>query len=276
MSELVLKGITYSKTFPFFRRHHGSLIDCWHQIAICLNKHLNTFSHVPSFSNIRDHYLCSTINTMSFTSGQITWGALHKLFEQTVKIPPNLYIDAYECASWGYALRYHINQYSTSPNLLLSILDIDFFDLNHWLESPHWGKSGFGITTLFLEKTANKIKLIASCANGASPITEFAFTIKEIVKSYPQCMVAVPFFPEPARNILSKIIGQFAKFPDLHNKGGHCFGSDPWVSIIERLVINNNLLDKELLACSYALNSYIAIVKIKIANDITYRLFDMN
>lgn len=276
MELIILKGAIYTRYDYPFRKSKGTLEDCWKQVNLDLIKHLDFFNLANSFNNkhILNHFLCSTINGSSFSSGKINWFEVCKILKHNLSMPPSVYLDAYECASWGYALRYFCQRNMLASAVLISIIDIDFFDFEFWKSSPHWGKSGFGLITLYFENFDKDIgnKIIVGCSSVNNPITEFAFTVRDIMKKNETFISALPFFPDNSKNILDRVIAKNSRLPDLHDKWGHSFGSDPWISIIEHYKENSIKKNtNKFLACSLALNGYFAIAKIEVSADAVFK-----
>lgn len=276
MGVITLKGAVYTRYDYPFRKSNGTLIDCWKQINLDLIRHLDIFNLTNSFDNRHNlyHFLCSTINGTSFSSGKISWFEVYEILKHNLPMYPNIYLDAYECASWGYALRYFFQRNTSDSAVLISIIDIDFFDFEFWKSSSHWGKSGFGLMTLYFENLNKHIgnEIIVGCSSSSNPITEFAFSVRDIMRKNETCVAALPFFPENPRNILDRVLTEGIRLPDLHNKWGHSFGNDPWISIIEHF--DKNSLERntnKFLACSLALNGYFAIAKIGVSEDAVFK-----
>ncbi len=276
MNMLTLNGAVYTSHQHPFRSGKGSLKACWEQVNADLHHHISVLGLTSQKTDCKiPHFLCSTINGTSFSTGQISWAIAAQLINKDLIFPVNTYLDAYECASWGYALRYLFQRKSSSNQILISIMDINFFDFDYWIKSPHWGKSGFGILTILLEASndAKAEDIIAGCTMGNS-IVEFGFAIRKAIQEN-QAIAALPFFPENAREILMRVVGREGCLRDLHECWGHSFGSDPWISIIQHL---NEKLDRDMsqmysfLACSLAFNGYFVIAKVTVPSNAILRL----
>lgn len=272
MSALILQAALYTRYSHPFRAKRGSLKDCWQVITTDLLKHCETLG--LSYGENIPHFLCSTINGTSFSTGQITWPAIKKLFDSQMPLSPLLYLDAYECASWGYALRYFY-QHPTyaGKRIIISILDVNFFDFEFWVESRHWGKSGFGLTTLLMG-CCNEISsvLVTGCAQGSNPVTEFAFALRDTMKKNHHYVGVPPFFPKNAQDILYRVVDLKNTLGDQHAKWGHSFGSDPWISLIEYQNSTQNPHDQFLLS-SLAFNGYFVIAKVDVDQHAKFAIY---
>lgn len=275
MNPLQLKGAIYSPYRYSIRNYSNTVKDCWNETALCLMEHHNMLRSNLSFCDNYMHVICSTINSTSLTSGQITWKEVKDILKNRLTCLPIAYIDSYECASWGYALRYFLSKYKNeNGSIVISIIDVDFNDFSMWINNPPWGRSGFGITTIALEKSSQIHNVIVGCARGLSPITEFGMAVRRHANLNPDYIVAVPFFENSARHILNQIICNCSKLEDLHAQWGHCFGSDPWISSITE--INNKPERNHIIATSYALNGYYAIVNIEVKNKSVLKIYTRN
>jgi hypothetical protein len=263
MDSLILQGILHTKYHHPFRKIASNIEQGWQEIALTLKNHLQKLEEHIKTKHIDYHFLCSTINCTSFLSNQYSWYEIKNTFSiKKIDIRSLLYIDMYECASWGYALRYYLSQGLMSTQVLVSIADINFYDFDHFVKNADWGESGFGITTLLFKRDRySNIDLTTGCATGNTPITEFAFSVREKMKIASEFTAALPFFPPQARDVLTRIFGHYQRLPDLHEKWGHCFGSDPWIAILQ------NLRNPD------AVNGYYTLLKTYIAKDVIFDQF---
>lgn len=211
------------------------------------------------------HFLCSTMVELPFTTGDISWSEVAKTLAQQGQHNPDTYINAYECASWGYSLRHYLNfaKPETSRFLLVSILDANFYDLTFWRYNENWHESGFGITTILLEVQGEvEDALITKCALTHNSMAEFATVVRRTVTGKDDVCLALPFFPEHIQDMFNKLLAKQWRLPDLHHQWGHCFGSDPWLSILCHSLENPPLEDKKYMAASLALNGYFAMAEV--------------
>ncbi len=212
------------------------------------------------------HFLCSTMLELPFTSGAASLEDVNG--NNSDACAYSSFINTYECASWGYSLRYYLKQNPHCRYLLVSILDANVLRLNFWKQNENWGKSGFGLCTFLLEvtqdeladETENPIK--ANCAVTHNSTPEFATIIRRMVTGREDITLALPFFPESIRQIFTRMLGSFQQLPDLHDRWGHCFGSDPWLSIINQGVTQGFREPTKILACSIALNGYYCMAEV--------------
>ncbi|WP_144392890.1 hypothetical protein [Pleionea sediminis] len=214
---------------------------------------------------IARHFVCSTMIEMPFTSGAIDWQSLTKEFASSHSALPRSFVNAYECASWGYSLRYYLNQ-SDNPLMLVTIVDANLLGLEFWQHNENWGDSGFGVCTLLLEAVGDsKDDVITGCATTYNSTAEFATIVRRWSAKEPDCPLSLPFFPEHIRTVFDRMLANSKRLPDKHDDYGHCFGSDPWLAIIDEGMKQPAERNHSVLACSIALNGYYCLAKINIS-----------
>lgn len=231
--------------------------------------------------NIDRHFLCSTMIELPFTSGELAWSEVVESLKKQSRnqeVPlPCTFVNAYECASWGYSARYYKRAEPQAKYLLFSILDANLLNLSFWKENENWGASGFGLTTVLIkteqsDEEINDNSLIASCATTYNSTPEFATIIRRRVLNDSEVKLSLPFFPEEIRVVFDKMLHASPRIPDLHDKWGHCFGSDPWLAIIEYGLNHSITKPERMLACSIALNGYYCLMEVSIKPDSKFYL----
>ncbi|MCO1334748.1 hypothetical protein MO867_10395 [Microbulbifer sp. OS29] len=237
----------------------GGVPDAFGKIAIIIKSQTDrVISSVPEIdaTKIDRHFLCSTMIELPFSSLAIRERDLN-FTKPPAKLPVTSFINTYECASWGYSLRHYLKQRPDSTYIMVSILDANLMDLSFWRSNENWGTSGFGLCTLLIEvRNLSLVTLTASCAITYNTTAEFATVIRKMVTGRDDLTLSLPFFPENIRQIFTRLLNGIEKLPDLHDRWGHCFGSDPWLNIICQGVEGRFTQEENLLACSIALNGY--------------------
>lgn len=228
-------------------------------------------------AQIERHFLCSTMIDLPFTTGDISWPVVSEMLAQHGGKQPDNFINAYECASWGYSLRHYLSQHSQQKNdqrfLLVSIVDANLYDLEFWRYNEHWHESGFGITTVLLEVTAPlSNELCIGSAVTHNSMAEFATIVRRTATTRENCELAMPFFPQNIQQMFDKLLVNQTRLPDLHSQWGHCFGSDPWLCILSHCLDNEVTEDKQYLACSLALNGYYAMAEVTVTPQTRFYL----
>jgi len=221
-------------------------------------------------SQIDRHFLCSTMVEMPFTTGDIAWSDVAEKLTALGPNNPDTYINAYECASWGYSLRHYLTYAKAEKKrfLLVSILDANLYDLTFWRYNENWHESGFGITTVLLEVIGEvSNELITQCALTHNSMAEFATVVRRTVTGRDNVCLALPFFPEHIQEMFNKLLAKQWRLPDLHHNWGHCFGSDPWLSILCHSLENPPVEEQKYMAASLALNGYFAMAEVRVNQD---------
>lgn len=228
-------------------------------------------SHVGAKWKPTHAIVCSTIISPMITEG----GEHTRIFKQGLaEISPFAalhIVNAYECASWGYVMR-HYAALPDAARLLVCIADIDVHQFDHWTKSEIWqnlwGRTGFGVTVLCLERPSGASGLTVSPGSGAGSMMEFAKTVKAYMAASSHATVCTPFFPPKTQLMIDKLLGSPARGPGLHAQYGHCFGSDPWISLISQIGDSPRSCGEAIVA-SLAFNGYHAVAKVRV-DESTY------
>jgi len=212
-------------------------------------------------NDIAAHFMCSTIIDIPFSSGALMWPKLQAAIGAYTACPPETVVNAYECAAWGYALRYALERKLTTPYILCSIVDLNILDLSFWERNPNWGNSGFGIATLLFECEPEALSdVIVGVAKTSNSIAEFTIAMRETLKLRQGLKLAQPFFPSHVTELFFRLLPDADHLPDLHPRLGHCFGADPWLSILTDAP--KSAPGQRYLAASVALNGYWALAEV--------------
>lgn len=272
MSNLLVRAITYQALpVELYAEYHGeakAFGDLTQTIMTQVDEMLEN-TQVDA-SEITRHFLCSTMVELPMTMGQISWEEISKNMRDSGAHYPDTFVNAYECSSWGYSLRHYLKHQArtgrgdtSSRFLMVSIIDANVYNLEFWRYNEYWEHSGFGITTFLLEVTGELTdELVIQSAATHNPMAEFATVVRRIAAKKEQTALALPFFPENIQNMFEKLLGGKPRLPDLHAQWGHCFGSDPWLSLLLNGLENPITEPTPFLACSQALNGYFAIAEV--------------
>ena len=212
------------------------------------------------------HFMCSTIMDLVFARQLVDWSTLVGQMAQYTDVVPDMLINAYECASWGYCLRQALSHPRTSPYIMCTIVDLNLMDLSFWRANPNWGNSGFGIATLLFRAGSDAHQRVAvNVAKTNNFIAEFSIAVRNALTDRPDYKLALPFFPQTVTQLFKRLLPDADMLPDLHPRLGHCFGADPWISLMEQAP--HALPGQRFLATSVALNGYWAMADITLAAD---------
>ncbi len=226
---------------------------------------------IPATSFDR-HFLCSTMIELPFTTQSVQWQDVANQLKEHGEHQPDTFINAYECASWGYSIRHYLKQDALmnkqTKYMIVSILDANVYDLEFWRYNEHWEHSGFGITTVILEvQQPLTDELTIGSAVTHNGVAEFATVVRRTTQKKPGATVALPFFPTNVQTMFEKLLRGQPRLPDLHADHGHCFGSDPWLSLLTHALANKIEEPQRFMACSVALNGYYAIADLMMTQD---------
>jgi len=269
MLNILLKTANFKQYIGRFLAPDASIENVEQLFAERVGEHIKEtmtgFESIP----IHSHYLCSTIIDLPFSSKKFNWSTLKTVIAQHTSAIPATFINAYECASWGYSLRHALRNQREKRYVLLTMVDLNILELEYWKANANWGKSGFGITTVLLEcdikNSINSEQPYSSAMNigvarGSNAIAEFTLAMRNEMTAKPTLKLAYPYFPENVTALFHKLIPKANFLPDYHPEFGHCFGADPWISIIKDY--QTNKADQSYIAASVALNGYWAIANI--------------
>lgn len=230
------------------------------------------------------HFLCSTMIELPFTTQAVQWSTIAAKLAEYGSHQPDTYINAYECASWGYSIRHYLRQdqlnQRQSKYMMVSIIDANVYDLEFWRYNDHWQHSGFGITTVILEVDGPlSDELTIGSAVTHNGVAEFATVVRRTVAKKPGAVVALPFFPSNVQKMFEKLLRGQPRLPDLHAEHGHCFGSDPWLSLLHHGLNCDHengrarvTEPQRFMACSVALNGYYCIAELMLKPDTVFMM----
>ena len=135
----------------------------------------------------------TTMLDIPFTSGWITWEQLAQATKPWTRCAPQSMVSAYECASWGFVLRYAKSCRLRTPLVVITIVDVNIFNLSHWHANANWGNSGFGITTLVFRCAAEDV-VRCHVAKGSNGFGEFCIDLRNYMLADKTILVTPPFF----------------------------------------------------------------------------------
>jgi len=238
--------------------------------------------HVQTISKqcgvkVKHHFVTSTVLTSALNRANPSWQGLSKAIHRQLGQVPLCYINAYECTGWGYILRLMRQLELSGQPVLISILDVNAFDMTCWNQHEQWGDSGFGLMTLLLRNTVDDVEaaeqLQISASTGTNPFNHFALTVRKQLMTDETLCAAMPFFPRTTQALFDRILANFPHLADRHPQWGHCFGSDPWLSILlshrEGYDFNQH---SQILTCSLAYSGYFSLARIRPKQDGLFNL----
>jgi hypothetical protein len=230
---------------------------------------------IPPGCAIDDHVISSTILSALLMDGSATSRAFTGAIAAQLHREVDWMTHGYECAGWGYVLRYLLGKAAVSGRrrLLLQLVDVDIHQFTYWLANAQWGHSGFGICTLVVEvEPGDAWPLRVGAATQAKAMVQMGLALRAFSSERPGVPVAVPFFREASRRVLVKTLGGATIHPDGYPEFGHSFGSDPWISLLLDRLDSREPGCSRTIVNSLALNGYFAMADIAFSPDATFRI----
>lgn len=228
-------------------------------------------------SELRANMVVTTMLDMPFTSGWLSWGDLQRATLAHTDAGPQTLISAYECSSWGFALRYAKTLEKSGrelpPLVVISILDINILNLSHWYENENWGRSGFGIATVLL-RCGKDDRLSCHIAKADNGFGEFCVDIRNRMLADATVLVTPPFFPSNISALYDRLLPQDRLLPNRVETWGHSFGADPWISLIEQRLAGLDRPGDRYLATSVSLNGYWCTTELQLGQGSNFRLLE--
>ena len=212
------------------------------------------------------HIVCSTYLSQGFTAVPARTEAFGERVEAASGRPLTAICHTYECAGWGFALRF-LSRHTKETCVLLSIVDLDLCELQWTEHHPLIGKSGFGITTLLL--TLPKDWSASGLCAGPYPdsgFRQFIRAFRDYVPQPGQPPIFGPFLRDDLHMIAERLLGDEALSPNLHDRYGHCFGADPWIALVKWLQDNERPASAVTLG-SLAFNGYFSICSVEVREE---------
>lgn len=184
-------------------------------------------------------------------------GGLHAYAAHTGRTP-EVFTTAYECTGWGYLLRHLASQRAPdrATRVALQIADINMFEVARWNRSSLWGHSGFGVSSLVLEVGAGDLTLVLRQGRKDLALNGLVREVKAFAAEHRPHAVALPFFPDETAQLVRPPLSNTNLLPNLHANFGHCFGSDPWIALLQNQQIYRG---SAVALVSLALSGYLAI-----------------
>lgn len=217
------------------------------------------------------NFVVSTMLDLPFTAGWIDWEMIRPYTQRPYTPAFDSFVSAYECASWGYCLRYAKRFLMPGQYVAISVLDLNVFDLSYWHTNPNWGDSGFGLATLLFRLSADD-RVECHIAKSANGFGEFCLDMRRCSQEDEGVTLIPPFFPHNIAAMYTKLIPEHRRLPNLTEEYGHCFGSDPWLALIHCHGAGLMGGHDRFLASSVALNGYWCFTEIRLAAEGIFQL----
>lgn len=242
-----------------------------------IGRQIETALHGVDRRELGVNMVVTTMLDMPFTSGWLSWAELRAATARHTDACPQTLVSAYECSSWGYVLRYARSLAQGAPQLpplvLVTVIDINIFNLSYWEANPNWGHSGFGVATVALRRGADD-EVNCHVARSANGFGEFCIDLRNRMQADPTLLVTPPFFPPSISALYDRLLPAERLLPNRVDTWGHSFGADPWIALIERRQAALDRPGDRYLATSVSLNGYWCSAELQLGGGSNFVLQD--
>lgn len=264
---LELQAALYRKTDPWPNLASQGAEPVARELGTLLASQMQQACQGIDPSQVGMNFVVSTMLDLPFTSGWLNWPMIerHARLDHAPKF--NNFVSAYECASWGYCLRFAKKFLKPGQYVAISVLDLNIFDLSYWKANPtNWGNSGFGLATLVF-KLSGDDRIECHIGKSLNGFGEFCLNMRRCATQEEGVTLIPPFFPHHIAAMYTRPIPEAQRLPNLVDEFGHCFGSDPWVALIRRHEQGLVQPGERFLATSVALNGYWTFAELQLAAE---------
>lgn len=216
-----------------------------------------------------DYLLAATLNSVAVSDADGGRDAFVAALAGVAGRVPDLLVNVYECVGWAFLLRHALHKARAAGRqrrVLVQIVDADLHGVRAAWQTRTYGNARFGITSMTLEvdpSGGSQIDIGVTAVERS--MMKFGSALRAAHRESPDAILAVPFFPEPTRGAFRKTIPDLPSLPDYHDEYGHCFGSDPWISMGRHR--QDGGASTRYLVGSLGLSGYTGIVRVALAAD---------
>lgn len=219
------------------------------------------------------HYIVSTMIDIPLSRGWLSWSSLQSAIQRAANGPVDGFINAYECANWGFVLRHLSKRRLPSPRVQLTIVDVNLFDLDHWYGNRIWGQSGLGTVSLVFRLSDCSEDIFCGVAKGANHFGDFCIALRSLYRQVAPDVISVPYFQPELAQLYDRLLPLGSHLANRYETHGHSFGADPWIGIIEDVTrMNHPNSGKIYLPASLSLNGYWGACRIQLSDGGLYSL----
>lgn len=198
--------------------------------------------------------ICTTTLSKMVTGWTRNARALLDRIEVRTGVRPAGVLEGYQCAGWGYAVRFVATQ-TNRRWLLLSIVDADLHDFMLRGYEDVIGAIGFGITTVSLDLTDGTRPSLCAGPAPNHGFTDLLHAVRAQHKRIGPLPTFMPFLPEGLAAIAKRVLGD-SLGPNRHDCYGHTFGSDPWIGLAEWLQTHRPPGERQVTLGAFAYDGY--------------------
>jgi len=219
------------------------------------------------------HLVCTTSLSKAFSTRPDHQRALLGRLRRQGALQGGALLQAYQCAGWGWALRFALT-HTDSRFLVLSIIDADLHD--YWTAGfePLIGRLGYGVSTVALELPpgAESPRCEGPFANRG--FTDLLHAVRAIHRRCGRTPTFLPFLTEGLSAIANRTLGADLLAPNRHDHYGHAFGADPWIGLIEHLQAHPAAQDSTVTLGAFAYDGYFTLANLQVGRDTVVGLDD--
>lgn len=209
--------------------------------------------------------LCSTTLSKMVSGWSANATTLFDRIQARAGLRPAGLLEAYQCAGWGYAVRFAAT-HTDCRWLLISILDADLHEVMVRGYVDVIGGIGFGVTTVGLD--LDQVRDLPLCA-GPVPnhgFTDLLHAVRGHHKRHGPTPTFLPFLPDGLAGIAQRTVGATLG-PNRHEHYGHTFGSDPWIGLSEWLLARPPVEEERVTLGAFAYDGYYTLGDVRVGPD---------
>ena len=213
--------------------------------------------------------ISGTILASSLSDEADTLASFYREIQDIAGICPSGVATAYQCAGWGYTLRFFA-QFTTVRRLAILLVDIDLHNFEAALNHPVIGASGFGVTTLLFDIRPGSDVFACGGPYRNSAYNELITELKRKQKLIGTIPTFIPFMRKEYAVTPERVLAKGSLGPNLNDELGHCFGADPWIGIIRNFA--GKPYSTDVLVGSVGFKGYFTVAQVAILPDSVLRI----
>lgn len=201
--------------------------------------------------------ICTTTLSKMLTGWDRQAQGLFDQLEARTGLRPAALVQAYQCAGWGFAMRFAV-RHTAERRLLLSIVDADLHEMMGAGYEAAIDKIGFGVTTVALELAPELPTLRCEGPFPNHGFTELLHAVCHLHEKHGPTPTFLPFLQEGLAAIAQRCVGEpLAR--NRHAVYGHTFGADPWIGLSEWLQTERPADEREVTLGAFAFDGYFTV-----------------
>lgn len=210
------------------------------------------------------------VNSTQFSAGLVQDAHFMAIWKQRVETicgaSPVGPVSAYECAGWGFSLRF-LTRATAARTAILVIADANIHALQAYETHDEIGDFGWGVTTIILTALdgSDSVRTGGPFANFG--VAEFVRELRAATRQTAIERVYLPFFKPALERVAHAAVTDVAFGPNYFDTYGHVFGSDPWLSLIHQLIEKPNQCHENVIIGSVAYSGYYSMAVVTMTSQ---------